>query len=125
MHLFLTGEVLNIFCYVHIVCDFVIICIVLLLFLLLYPCFAWKDFGPQEINLSTTTSLMEQKHSFVWTQINVISNSINITHYIQQWNNTLLLVLRSRKIPVCKCVTINFAVIIFFLAIDQLLNYLS
>ena len=133
---------LNIFCYVHIVCDVVIFYIVLLLFLLVCPCLAWKEyFGPQEINLSTTTSLMEQKYSFIWTQINVISRSINITHYIQEWTNTLLFVLciiavccyyylmmccclaivcRS-KIPVCKCVTI----ILIFLAIDELLYYFS
>ena len=88
IHLFLTGEVLNIFCYVHIVCDIVIFYIVLLLFLLVCPCLAWKEyFGPQEINLSTATSLMEQKHSFVWTQINVISRSVDITYHIQQWTN--------------------------------------
>ena len=138
----LTGEVSNIFCYVHIVCDIVIFCIVLLLFLLVCPCLVWKEyFGPQDITLSTTTSLMEQKHSFVWTQINVISNSIN-TRYIQQWTDTLLPILFiiavccyyllimccclavslyvcRTKIPVCKCVTM-FAVIIIFLAIDGL-----
>ena len=142
-HLFLTGEVLNVFCYVHIVCEVVIYCIVLLLFLLVCPCFVWKEyFGPQEINLSTTTSLMEQKHSFIWTQINVICSSINITHYIQEWTNTLLFVLciiavccyyilmrccclavvYRTKFPVCKCVTIFILII---LAIDGLLYYFS
>ena len=143
IRLFLTGEVSNIFCYVHIISDIVILCTVIVLVLLLYglqgPYLVWKEyFGPQEINLSTTTLLMEQKHSFIWTQINVISNSIN-TRYIQQWTNTVLLVVFiiavccyyllmmccclavslyvcRTKIPVCKCVTM-FAVIIIFLAI--------
>ena len=139
IRLFLTGEVSNIFCYVHIVCDIVICCIVLLLFLLVCPCLVWKEyFGPQEITLSTTTSLMEQKHSFVWTQINVISNSVDIS---QQWTNTLLLVLFiiavccyyyltmccclyvcRTKIVVRKSVTIF---IVIFLAIDELLYYFS
>ena len=142
IRLFLTGEVSNIFCYVKIVCDIVIFCIVLLLFLLVCPCLVWKEyFGLKEINLSTTTSLMEQKHSFVWTQINVISNNVDISHHIQQWTNTLLLVLFiiavccyyylmmccclyvcRTKIVVRKSVTIF---IVIFLAIDELLYYFS
>ena len=95
-HLFLSGEVFNVPCYVYIVNDIVIWCSVVPLILLVYalvgPYLVWNEFfGSHQMELSDTTSLMEQKYSFIWSQFNDISNSV--TDNIQQWTNTLILAL--------------------------------
>ena len=148
-HLLLSGEVLNILCYIHIVTDFVIMCtavvVLLLAYVLIAPYHLWKQFF--EISLSSETSLMKQRKSFIWTQFNVISDSVNITHHIQQWTHVLLLVLiiiftccyytlcccccsgarlyiYFNKVSVCKYFTIFFVVSLLLLAIDEISYYL-
>ena len=148
--LFLNGEVSNILCYIHIVTDIVIMCTAVVVLLLAYniliaPYLLWNEFF--EISLSSETSLMEQRKSFIWTQFNVISDSVNITHHIQQWTHVLLLVLiiiftccyytccccccsgaclciYFNKVSVCKYFTIFFVVSLLLLAIDEISCYL-
>ena len=148
-HLLLSGEVLNILCYIHIVTDFVIMCTAVVVLLLAYgliaPYHLWKQFF--EISLSSETSLMKQRKSFIWTQFNVISDSVNITHHIQQCAHVLLLVLiiiftccyyniicccclgarlyiYFNKVSVCKYFTIFFVVSLLLLATDEISYYL-
>ena len=112
---------------------------------LIAPYLLWNE--SKEISLSSETSLMDQRKSFIWTQFNVISDSVNITHRIQQWTHVLLLVLiiiftccyyniicccclgaclyiYFNKVSVCKYFTIFFVVSLLFLAIDEISYYL-
>ena len=90
LRLLISGEVLNILCYVYIVNDIVIWCsVILLAYSLVGPYLVWNElFGSHQMELSNTTSLMEQKYSFLWSQFN---NSV--TDNIQQWTKTLIVVL--------------------------------
>ena len=152
IHLFLSGEVSNILCYIHIVTDFVIMCTAVVVLLpaygLIAPYVLWNEFFvSKEVSLSSETSLMEQRKSFIWTQFNVISDSVNITHHIQQCTHMLLLVLiiificcyyniiccgclgaclyiYFNKVSVCKYFTIFFVVSLLLLAIDEISYYL-
>ena len=105
-HLFQSGEVLNILCYFYTVNDIVIGCSMIALFLLVFalvgPYLVWKEFfGSHEMELSNTTSLMEEKYNFIWSQFNVINNSV--TDYIQ-WTINIFLLALFISISCCYCI---------------------
>ena len=67
VHLLLSGEILNIVCYIYIVNDVLVIILVFLLFFgLLGPCFLCKYVMElSEVNLSSSTAVIELKHGIL------------------------------------------------------------
>ena len=84
----LSGEVLSIVCYLYIVNDALVIALLLLSFFGLFgPYFLCKYvMEPSEVNLSSSTAVIELKHTYIW---NFASKNIDINNTIQLINMVL------------------------------------
>ena len=104
--LLLSGEVLSIFCFIY--DSLVILLIHLSFFGLLGPCFICKYVMElSEVNLSSSTAVIELKHTYIW---NFASKNIDINNTIQQFTNTVLGVI---TIIVASCYYLFLITIIF------------
>ena len=80
---------MSIFCFIYIVNDALLIALLFLSFFGLFgPYFLCKYvMEPFEVNLSSSTAVIELKHTYIW---NFASKNIDINNTIQQFTNTVL-----------------------------------